>query len=68
MKNPTNWKTTAIGIVGLIYLLSGLFLVIYKLVTIAEFAASLAFVSVFLTSLIGIFAKDADKPNTDANP
>jgi len=60
MKKQKSWKTTALGIIGIIYLLVGLSLVAYKIVTITEFASSLAFVSVFLSSLVAFFAKDSD--------
>jgi hypothetical protein len=55
-----NWKTSLIGLFGVVYLFSGLILVYFKFVTLSEFAGSLALVSVFMTSILGFFSKDSD--------
>ena len=55
-----NWKTTLIGIIGMIYLVAGLILVGFKRFTLTEFSSSLTFVGVFLGALLGFFSKDSD--------
>ena len=59
-----DWKTTTLGISGLLYLLVGIILSALKVVSITDFASSLALVAVFLTSILGFFAGDS-KPKTN---
>ena len=56
-----DWKTTAVGIAGLSYLVIGFGLVYLKVYTLGEFSESLAPVSLFIAGLIGYFAKDSKK-------
>ena len=60
MKN-LSWKTTVIGIFGMLTLIGAGALVYFGKATFAEVAAGLSFVTAFLTGLAAIIAKDADK-------
>ena len=60
MKN-TSWKTSAVGLFGFIVLLISLILVYFEKATFTEIAAGLGFITTFLTGLLALLAKDADK-------
>lgn len=55
-----NWKTTLVGIIGMLFLVIGVILVIYKVITFTELIGSLAIVSTFLVSMNGFVGKDGD--------
>jgi membrane-associated phospholipid phosphatase len=60
MKN-TSYKTTIVGIFGFIILIIALALVYFEKATFTEVAAGLGFITTFLTGLLALLAKDADK-------
>jgi membrane-associated phospholipid phosphatase len=60
MKN-TSYKTTIVGIFGFIILIMALALVYFEKATFTEVAAGLGFITTFLTGLLALLAKDADK-------
>jgi membrane-associated phospholipid phosphatase len=60
MKN-TSYKTTIVGIFGFIILIIALALVYFGKATFTEVAAGLGFITTFLTGLLALLAKDADK-------
>jgi len=53
-----NWKTSLVGIVGILFLLVGLVLVAVKVITFDELVKSLALVATFLGGLGAMLAKD----------
>jgi predicted membrane-bound spermidine synthase len=53
-----NWKTSLVGIIGIIFLVVGLSLVIAKVITFNDLVQSLALVATFLGALAAFFAKD----------
>lgn len=55
-----NWKTTLVGIIGLITLFIGLVLVYLGKVTLTDLGTFLTPVSVFLGAIVAILAKDGD--------
>lgn len=55
-----SWKTSLIGIIGIVFLFVGLGLVYLKLATLTELGISLALVTTFLSSMGNFFAKDSD--------
>ena len=60
MKN-TSYKTTIVGIFGFIILIIALALVYFGKATFTEVASGLGFITTFLTGLLALLAKDADK-------
>jgi len=55
-----SWKTNTVGVVGMLYLLGGLFLVYLGKVTISDFGNTLGFVATFLGAMLAFKAKDSD--------
>lgn len=66
MKN-ISWKTTLVGIFGMIIFILALLLVYFEKATFTEVATGLSFITPFLLGLLGILTKDKDKTGLPKN-
>ena len=57
----TSWKTTMVGIIGLVLAIILIVLVYLKIISMSDFAVGLASLSTFLGIILSVFAKDSDK-------